>query len=133
MMQAMGGEQFWESKKLELSMQKEDERKREANREAREKADEVDLGTLKDGLGFVPLSHDSEEAVSAAIFEKEFRRQLKKSGLKEVTPEIYCEEISADCKLNRKSKNKSKYHQKIKELPRQNWNCLRFNWKHEKF
>ena len=62
-----------------------------------------------------------------------FRRQLKKSGLKEVTPEIYCEEISADCKLNRKSKNKSKYHQKIKELPRQNWNCLRFNWKHEKF
>ena len=27
-MQAMGGEQFWESKKLELSMQKEDERKR---------------------------------------------------------------------------------------------------------
>ena len=39
MMQAMGGEQFWESKKLELSMQKEDERKREANREAREKAE----------------------------------------------------------------------------------------------
>jgi len=62
-----------------------------------------------------------------------FRRQLKNAGLKEVTPEIYCEEISADCKLDRKSKNKAKYHQKIKQLPRQSWNCLRFNWKHEKF
>jgi hypothetical protein len=62
-----------------------------------------------------------------------FRRQLKKVGLKEVTPEIYCEEISADCKLNRRSRNRRKYHEKIKELPRQNWNCLRFNWKHESF
>ena len=62
-----------------------------------------------------------------------FRRQLQSIGMKEVTPDIYCEEISADCALNRKSKNKTKYHKKIKELPRQNWNCLRFNWKHERF
>jgi len=45
---------------------------------AREKADEVELGTLKDGMGSVPPSHDSGKAVSAAIFEREFRRQLKK-------------------------------------------------------
>jgi hypothetical protein len=62
-----------------------------------------------------------------------FRRQLKKINLKEITPNIYCEEISADCELSRKSNNKKKYHQKIKELPRQNWNCLRFKWNHEKF
>jgi hypothetical protein len=62
-----------------------------------------------------------------------FRRQLQKAGIKESTPEIYCEEISADCELNRKSNNKEKYHKKIKQLPRENWNCLRFNWKHERF
>lgn len=62
-----------------------------------------------------------------------FRRQLKSIGMKELTPQIYCQEIQADCQLNRKSDNKTKYHKKTKQLPRKKWDCLRFSWSHEKF
>jgi hypothetical protein len=77
--------------------------------------------------------YDEDMAWSYGHNDPLFRKQLTKIGMKEVTPEIYCEEFSADCKLNRKSDNRTKYHQKIKNLPRADWNCLRFNWKHEKF
>ena len=77
--------------------------------------------------------YDEDMAGSYGHNDPLFRKQLRKAKVKESTPEIYCKQLSADCSLNRRSNNKEKYHEKIKNLPRQNWNCLRFNWKHEKF
>ena len=75
--------------------------------------------------------YDEDMAGSYGHNDPLFRRQLRNAKARELTPEIYCEQLSADCALDRRSNNKEKYHKKIKNLPRENWNCLRFNWKQE--
>lgn len=60
-----------------------------------------------------------------------FRKQLEKQNIIEiVTDDVYCIQHSADCALNRDTKqiNADKMKQKISELPRSNWNTLRFKW-----
>ncbi|WP_045213325.1 FkbM family methyltransferase [Desulfonatronovibrio magnus] len=61
-----------------------------------------------------------------------FRYQLNHSGIREITcKDILCTQHTADCDLDRSTKevNAQKMAQKITELPRQNWDVLRFKWK----
>lgn len=62
-----------------------------------------------------------------------FRKQLEEQNIHEkIQDDIYCTQHSADCTLNRSTKNinAKKMIQKISELPRTNWNVLRFKWTH---
>jgi predicted glycosyltransferase involved in capsule biosynthesis len=59
------------------------------------------------------------------------REQLISIGSKEVVLEnIICQQIKADCALDRSgnSINEEKFKQKIKNLPRKEMNILRFSW-----
>ena len=60
-----------------------------------------------------------------------FRHQLKYFGIKEIIcKEIICTQHIANCALDKSTKvNAHKMEQKITELPRQNWDVLRFKWK----
>jgi len=61
-----------------------------------------------------------------------FRSQLKNKGIREETPEIYCDQALARCRLTRKlSVNRKKFIQKKTQLPRNSWDILRFKWRQE--
>lgn len=61
-----------------------------------------------------------------------FRKQLEDKNIEEVVAsDIYCTQHSADCALDRSTKeiNARKMAQKVMGLPRQNWDILRFKWR----
>ncbi len=60
-----------------------------------------------------------------------FKKQLHSIGIKDVCcGTIMCNQHSADCELDRSTRNinEQKMKQKVKKLPRQSWDILRFKW-----